>query len=502
MICRAVRSSSGRVEAIIVPVTVEAVKAGLECANVERIMLDSTGFKGETGQVYSQLHEGRVLGFVGLGVSADVNTDILRQVGATIARSWKRHSCVAVDMETIDDLNVDVAEGRQAIAEGVLLGAYRFTAYKSQLGDSSASADSSEKSGTDEVTCVEIMGNDSESAVDAIARATSIVSGVCSARDLVNEPGGSLTPPVFARRVKKIARESGLWCEVWNKKEIKKQKLGGLLGVNRGSEHPPRLVRISYHPRLQESDATVPTVALVGKGITFDSGGLCIKRAKPMLGMKMDMAGAAAVVGAMSVLPAVEAKVSVEAYLPMTDNMLGGDATRPGDVLTIRNGKTIEVANTDAEGRLILADALCLASEAKPDAIIDVATLTGACMVALGFRIAGLMGNNESWVRQVREAADTAGERVWPLPLPVDYEQQFESEVADIKNLGLTQGGALTAGLILRKFVPDSIPWAHLDIAGPAFSDSEDGEICKGGTGFGVRLIVEVIRSFSKPEVN
>ena len=231
--------------------------------------------------------------------------------------------------------------------------------------------------------------------------------------------------------------------------------------------------------------------------MTFDAGGLSIKTGQGMMDMKMDMGGAAAVVGAMSVLPAVAPRCRVRAYLPMTDNMLGGDATRPGDVLTLRNGKTIEVLNTDAEGRLVLADALSLASEAKPDAIVDLATLTGACMVALGPRIAGLMGRDDGFLARVEEASTRTGERVWRLPLPVDYRSMVDSSVADMKNIGGSYGGALTAGLILGEFVADGIPWAHLDIAGPAFADGDDGEVVTGGTGFGVRLLVDLACTFT-----
>ena len=213
--------------------------------------------------------------------------------------------------------------------------------------------------------------------------------------------------------------------------------------------------------------------------------------------MKMDMGGAAAVVGAMSVLPAVAPACRVRAYLPMTDNMLGGDATRPGDVLTIRNGKTIEVLNTDAEGRLVLADALSLASEARPDAIVDLATLTGACMVALGPGIAGLMGRGDDFLEQVEAASERTGERVWRLPLPDDYRKLVDSPVADMKNIGGPYGGALTAGIILGEFVADGIPWAHVDIAGPAFTDVEDAERTRGGTGFGVRLLVDLATRFT-----
>jgi leucyl aminopeptidase len=212
--------------------------------------------------------------------------------------------------------------------------------------------------------------------------------------------------------------------------------------------------------------------------------------------MKCDMGGGGAVLGAMSALPSLKPKVNVKAWVPMTDNMLGGDATRPGDVLKIRNGKTIEVLNTDAEGRLILADALSLASEAKPDAIVDLATLTGACMVALGPKIAGLMSNDEDFADTVKAAAEAADERVWELPLPADYSSMFDSSVADMKNIGGAHGGAITAGLILQNFVDEDIPWVHLDIAGPAWTDSEDPENRKGGTGFGVRTLVELARSW------
>jgi leucyl aminopeptidase len=292
-----------------------------------------------------------------------------------------------------------------------------------------------------------------------------------------------------------MAKSAGLTAKVWDEAAIKKAKLGGLLGVNRGSTNPPRLVELTYSPK---GKATA-TLALVGKGITFDSGGLSIKSGQGMMTMKCDMGGGAAVAGVMSVLSGLGVKAKVRAFIPMTDNMTGGDATRPGDVLKIRNGKTIEVLNTDAEGRLVLADGLALASETKPDAIIDLATLTGACMVALGPKIAGLMGNNEDWIGQIESAAAATGERVWHLPLPDDYKKQFESAVADMKNIGTAHGGALTAGLILQEFVADGIPWAHVDIAGPAWSDVDDGETTKGGTGFGVRLLADLVTNFSKP---
>jgi leucyl aminopeptidase len=257
-------------------------------------------------------------------------------------------------------------------------------------------------------------------------------------------------------------------------------------------------VRVSYIPER----ASAGTVALVGKGITFDSGGLSIKTAEGMKTMKDDMGGGAAVLAAVSALPSLGAGVTVHVYVPLTDNMTGGDATRPGDVLTIRGGTTVEVLNTDAEGRLVLADALVLASEGGPDAVIDVATLTGAAMVALGKGIAGLMGQGDDWLAQVTAASERTGERVWHLPLPDDLRPQLDSKIADLRNIGAgAHGGALLAGLFLREFVGDDLPWAHVDIAGPAWSDDTRDEISAGGTGFGVHLLIDLLEHFEPPSV-
>ena len=464
-------------------VSSEAASTGVD--GFDAAVLEAVGFEGRADQVHLQPAEGGFIGLVGLGPAAEVTEATLRRAGAVLARSCSRHARAAVSLP--GDVSVPASGVRQAVAEGVILGGYRYTAFKSSNGGDNGG------DGSAKLARVDVVGSASAAAKGAVARGAAIAAGVCVARDLSNEPGGSLTAPAFARKAAAIARKAGLKSRVWNEAEIKKQRMGGLLGVNRGSTHPPRYVELTYEP---EGDPAA-TLALVGKGITFDAGGLSIKTAQGMMAMKMDMCGAAAIIGAMSVLPAVGAPVRVKGYLPMTDNMLGGDATRPGDVLTIRNGKTIEVLNTDAEGRLILADALSLACEDEPDAVVDLATLTGACMVALGPSIAGLMGNDEPLIDEIRAAADRAGERVWPLPLPADYAKQFESNVADMKNIGGNHGGALTAGLILQQFVADGIPWAHLDIAGPARAESDDGEITKGGTGFGVRTLIELALTFS-----
>lgn len=479
---RAVRSVSRLASAALTLVSRETVEAR-ECP-VDPALVDRAGFEGRAGQIQLWPDEGRSLGLVGLGASADLDSRAIRRAGGVLARACWRHHRIAVELgETaLSGWGIAAGEAHRALAEGIELGRYRYTAMKSAPEES-------------KLRRVDVAGRGGTKAQAALDRGALISGGQCLARDLVNEPGGSLTAPVLARRTAEMGRSAGLRVKVWTEAEIKRRRLGGLLGVNRGSTQPPRFTELSYEP----VDQATATLALVGKGLTFDAGGLSIKSSTGMMSMKKDMGGAAAVIGAMSVMAAAAVPVRVKAFLPMTDNMLGGDATRPGDVLTIRNGKTIEVLNTDAEGRLVLADALSLASEARPDAIVDLATLTGACMVALGPSIAGLMGNNQAWIDQVAGAAAAAGERVWQLPLPDDYKAQFESTVADMKNIGGPHGGALTAGLILQEFVAVGIPWAHLDIAGPAYSESDDGEICKGGTGFGVRTLVELAAGFVAP---
>ncbi|MGI9023082.1 MAG: leucyl aminopeptidase, partial [Acidimicrobiales bacterium] len=327
-----------------------------------------------------------------------------------------------------------------------------------------------------------------------LERGAIVAGAVTMARDLVNEPAGAMTPSRLAEVAAEAAAGGRLTLTVWDEVDIDNENLGGLAGVAAGSDEPARLIQLAWDP----PDARA-RVALVGKGITFDSGGLSIKTADGMETMKTDMSGAAAVLATMAVIPDLAPDVAVLAIVPTTENMPGGRATKPGDVLKIRNGKTVEVLNTDAEGRLVLADGLSLAVEAGVDAIVDLATLTGACIVALGPKVAGLMGNSDDWTEQVRAAAERAGESVWPLPLPEEYRKSIDSDIADVKNIGSDRyGGALTAGLFLREFV-DDVPWAHLDIAGPARSGDDEGYVRKGGTGWGVRTLVELVTSFVPP---
>jgi leucyl aminopeptidase len=468
-----------------VPATaIGAVAGQADGGDLDWGFLAAQGFEAKKGDVRSvPSGDGGTRFVVGLGPAAEVDANVLRFAAGALARAAKRHPSLAVDLLGALADGTSAAAGAQAITEGLLLGGYQFSTFKSEPKPAKLSR-------------AVIVGTGGKRTEDAIARGQVLAEAVAWARDLENEPGGSLTPTKLAQKAAAEGTRAGFEVTVWDEKEIRKEKLGGLLGVNRGSDQAPRFLRLEYAP-----DKPRGTVALVGKGITFDSGGLSLKPSDGMIGMKGDMGGAAAVLGTFRAIAALGAKVRVLGFLPVTDNMTGGDATRVGDVLTIRNGKTVEVLNTDAEGRLILADGLSLASEAAPDAIVDLATLTGACMVALGERIAGLMGNHQGWLDQVQGAADAVGEPVWQLPLPEYLRGKLDSELADIKNITSTRyGGALAAGVFLKEFVGEGIPWAHLDIAGPADSSEVDGELVKGGTGFGVRTLVELLATFTKPK--
>ncbi|MGI9601501.1 MAG: leucyl aminopeptidase [Acidimicrobiales bacterium] len=450
---------------------------------LDRAALDALGFEAKSGTAQLLVdRDGRPALVLGLGDPDELDVEAVRKAGVTLARRAKKYSHVASHVVQALPEGLDGEAATQAFAEGVGLGSYRYLEQKSDP----------DKPTLKKITHVGSTGARTKAAVE---RGRVVSEAVAWARDLVNEPGGSLTPPKFAREAGRMAKRVGLKAKIMDANAIEAAKLGGVLGVNRGSKHPPRLVQLTYEP----DGKARGTLALVGKGITFDAGGLSIKTGTGMMTMKCDMGGGAAVLGAMSAIAQLAPPVRVVAYVPMTDNMLGDDATRPGDVLTIRNGKTVEVLNTDAEGRLILADALSLATEARPDAIVDLATLTGACMVALGPGIAGLMSNHDDWRDQVAAAGDRSNERVWPLPLPSDYRKMLDSTVADVKNIGGAYGGALTAGLFLKEFVDDDIAWAHVDIAGPAFGDSETPLGPAGASGFGVRLLVELAEGFTKP---
>ncbi|UER54646.1 leucyl aminopeptidase [Kineosporiaceae bacterium SCSIO 59966] len=373
-----------------------------------------------------------------------------------------------------------------AVAEGALLGAYAYRAYRARTADR-------HKEPVATVHLVTPRYRDRHLKA-AIERAHVVAEAVAATRDLVNCPPADLYPAEFARRAQDQAKGAPVKVTVLDDKQLAAGGYGGILGVGQGSSRPPRLVKVAYHPR-----GAARHVALVGKGITFDSGGLSIKPAQGMETMKLDMAGAAVVLETVLAVARLGLPVRVTGWMALAENMPSGTAQRPSDVLTTYGGRTVEVLNTDAEGRLVLADAIVAAGEENPDAIIDIATLTGAQMVALGNRVSAVIGSDDALVADVRAAADAAGEQFWPMPLPEELRASLDSQVADIANIGDRFGGMLVAGLFLREFVPTTedgrrLPWAHLDIAGPAFNESAPwGYTGKGGTGVGVRTLVTLL---------
>jgi leucyl aminopeptidase len=369
-------------------------------------------------------------------------------------------------------LPADEPDEAEAVALGALLGAYAFRKYRT--------------TGNPPADTEQIVYTAQDAAV---ARARILAEAMTLVRDLVNTAPADMVPADLAAAAEQAAGASGLGVQVLDETELAKEEYGGILAVGMGSAHPPRLVRLEYtHP-----DAT-STVVFAGKGITFDSGGLSLKPSKAMETMKADMSGAAAVLGALQAIAGLRPVVNVIGYMPLAENMPGGGAQRPSDVITIYGGKTVEVLNTDAEGRLVLADALARSAADAPSLLVDVATLTGAQTVALGSRTAGVMASDDALAAQVTDSARRAGEAMWPMPLPEDLRKGLESNVADIANVSPDRvGGMLVAGLFLREFVPDGVRWAHLDIAGPAFNDGAAyGYIPKGGTGAAVRTLVQI----------
>ncbi|MFJ4683233.1 leucyl aminopeptidase [Streptomyces sp. NPDC088789] len=375
-----------------------------------------------------------------------------------------------------------------AVAEGALLGAYSFDAYK-ENGATGAAARTA-RNGKGPLGEAALLGGKSRDKAyrAAVERASALAEELNRARDLVNTPPNDLDPEAFAAVARAAGKEHGVKVQVLDEKALAKGGYGGILGVGAGSAAPPRLVKLTYtHPKAGKH------LAFVGKGITYDSGGISLKPAGHNETMKCDMSGAAAVFAAVVAVARLGLEVNVTGWLALAENMPSGTATRPGDVLRMYSGKTVEVLNTDAEGRLVLADALWAASLEKPDAIVDVATLTGAMVLALGNRTFGVMANDDAFRSSIVEAAEEVGEPSWPMPLPEHLRKGMDTPTADLANMGERMGGGLVAGLFLREFVGEGITWAHLDIAGPAFNESGPfGYTPKGGTGSGVRTLVRL----------
>jgi leucyl aminopeptidase len=365
----------------------------------------------------------------------------------------------------------------QTFIEGILLGNYSFDNYKS------------DKKSEKELDVL-FYADNNKKLKTALDRAKYIMEGVYFARDLQNEPAINLTPSDLADKIKSVLSRYGVKVKVFDEKEIRRRKMGGLMAVGMGSDNPPRFIVIEYN---DSKTVKGRKVALVGKGVTFDSGGISIKPAQNMGWMKADMSGAAVVAG--TILAAAEAKlpINILGVLPAAENMLSGKAMRPGDIIKTSSGKTIEVDNTDAEGRMILADALHYASQQKPDLIIDLATLTGACVVALGEFVAGLFTKNDKLADQLYNSGLKTYDRVWRLPMWDDFHSLNKSDVADVKNVGGKWGGAITAAKFLENFVDSKIPWAHIDLAGPSIGNDMNNYNKKFMTGFGVRLLFEFL---------
>ncbi|HWE54739.1 MAG TPA: leucyl aminopeptidase [Acidimicrobiales bacterium] len=459
-------------EVLGVPVFSDLTTPAGAGAEIDAAYLRQRRFEGKPGQVQALMaDDGSTVLALGVGERGKLSADDLRRAAATLARQAGAARHVATTLTAaLDDRPV----ATRAVVEGAGLAAYRYGGAPNR------------KKENVRLEAVTVVGGD-----DAELSRTQIgVDVTCQARDWVNRPPRDLTPRELARLTTEAARRTGVKVDVWDEKRIEAERLGGLLGVAAGSDEPPRLIRLEHTVAKKG-----PTVHLVGKGITFDSGGLSLKPPASMMTMKCDMGGAAAVINAILGLAAIGSQVNVVCWVAATENMPSGTAIHPGDVLTARNGKTIEVLNTDAEGRLVLADALSLAVEENADAIIDAATLTGAQRVALGDGVAAVMGTADL-VGKVIAAGTAVGEPFWELPLPKAYRKQLDSDVADLKNISsIPAAGSIIAGLFLQEFAGDG-PWAHLDIAAPAYLDSEDGWLTKGATGWGTRTLIELVRSW------
>jgi leucyl aminopeptidase len=446
------------------------------------------GFSGKRDQTFmlhthGKLKANRVL-LVGMGARARFEPEALRLAAGHIARRLARVQIKTLAVALSETRNAPAC--LRALVEGFLLGGYTFTRHQTN-------SRKDEKSELRELRAVLPEGTEkSRELEDSLKLGERVAHAVNWARDLVNEPANVVTPSHLAEAAVEMAEQNGLKAEVFGRKEIERLKMGMFLGVSQGSAEEPKLIHLEYKPKDAKSQKR-PAVALVGKAITFDSGGLSLKTQEGMVDMKTDMAGSAAVFAAMGVVAHLAPPFPVHAFVGSCENMPDGKSYKLGDVLHSRLGKTVEVLNTDAEGRLVLGDILAYANEIKPGVLIDLATLTGACMIALGRHIVGAFGEDDATVWSVQEAAKIAGEELWRLPLTDLQKDQLKSDVADLKNVGERYGGATTAALFLREFVGET-PWVHLDIAGPSFANKDRGYILKGGTGVGVRTLIEFIR--------
>ena len=453
-------------------------------------VIDGGDFEGKLNQIAIIYTRGAIpakrVVLTGLGKRGEVDMEKLRGVFSKAAQQIRGLN-IKKFATTLDfGLSIPKTVLTEAVVEGVYLGLYQFTSFKTLERDKIKELK--------EVVIIEEQRKAVPEIKAAVTTAETICGAVCFVRDLVSTPANELTPSDLAREAEAIAAErKKVRVKILDVKEMKELGMNALLGVSSGSCQPPKLIILEYRGGKRGQ----PPVALVGKGLTFDSGGISIKPSEKMDEMKTDMSGGAAVMGTIMAVSDLNLPVNVVGLIPATENLPGGKAYKPGDILKSLSGQTIEVLNTDAEGRLILADALTYAGRYKPAVIIDIATLTGACIIALGENVIGLMGTDDKLKERIKTAAETTNERVWELPLWEEYHDLIKSDVADFKNSGGRSAGTITAAAFLSKFVGD-YPWAHLDIAGPAWLGKEKPYIPKGASGVGVRLLVRLLREWDK----
>jgi leucyl aminopeptidase len=448
-------------------------------------------FTGKTGeqllfQPAGQLPAERVL-LVGLGAKPDLSLEKIRQAAGKAMQLVinKKFGSVAFTLPLCTIKQSSSAKRVQATAEGLLLASYRYDRFLDEQ------AKASRKQPKSVILLIDDSGA-KRSCEEALDQADKLCRSVNLARDLVNAPGNIKSPAYLAEQAQGAASQSRLKCKILGKKELEAEGCGALLGVAQGSAREPHLIILEHNGGSRDK----APVALVGKGVTFDSGGISLKPGEKMDEMKMDMAGGAAVIGTMLAASLLELPINLVGIVPTVENMPSGTAYRPGDILTSLSGQTIEVLNTDAEGRLILADALTYAKRFEPEMVVDLATLTGACIIALGHQATAVLGNDQKLVQALLNAGEESGEKLWQLPLWEDYDQQIKSDVADVKNTGGRAAGTITAAAFLKKFAKD-FRWAHLDIAGTAWRDLEQPYTPKGGTGVGVRMLIAFLQKLS-----
>lgn len=482
------------------PVQTEAIDK--ELGGLLKKEVEKREFKAEAGKTLLVSALGKIpaekVFLLGLGKKEELTPLKLRQLFAKLYKKIKEDGIISLAFERFHLEQGGTLTQIQAAVEGFLLGGYEFKKYKTQENKEKKEKEENKER---EVTILVKSASELVSVRESVTRAEVYSQATIFARDLVNEPSSVTTPTYLADLAEKLAKKEKFSCKIFGKEELEKMGMGALLGVARGSDEPVKFIRIEYPTSLplRKSSAglrgTSRRVVLIGKGITFDTGGLSLKTHEGMETMKMDMAGAAAILGIFSVLEKLRPELHVIGLIPCTENMPSGKAIKPGDIVKTYNGKTVEVVDTDAEGRLILADALAYGMTLKPDLMIDLATLTGACIVALGEEIAGLFTQDERLKTNLLASSSEVGEKFWPMPLEKNYQELLKSEIADLKNVaGKKYGGAITAALFLQEFV-NKTPWAHLDIAGPAWEEKGTELVPRGGSGFGVRTILNFLQN-------